>query len=359
MHKILERWLLCQLILQRLAVDAESPDWDLNNIIHKRMARPVQRKHANEAFDANYPDLNAPSVLHDLDEGYQPAFDEIKLFDWRACSIDDVPGRKLDLVEFMDESLAHLRQRRTKDPVKNQLVIETQECLRTQTCQDNSDFSKLLFRLVGQASAGLLFTKPVTHWYSSLIDRSRRVALATSTMLARSYLQRIWTAMDARQTIEAEPRPLVDADGSASNEDQARRPILTLSIAALGVFYGDIGSSPFYALKQCFQGSRGLFEDCRVSVLTPEIALILDALGGGQQVGISSGGAVLHEMPTVSDLGSVRECLGPHQGRNRPPGRSDHGDLQLPRAPGLLSPGSLYRVGGRRRSRSQRIVPYR
>src|SRR4051794_4518712 len=29
-----------------------------------------------------------------------------------------------------------------------------------------------------------------------------------------------------------------------------------------------------------------LFEDCRVGILTPKIALILDALGGGQQVGI-------------------------------------------------------------------------
>lgn len=74
----------------------------------------------------------------------------------------------------------------------------------------------------------------------------------------------------------------------------------------------------------------GLLEDCRVGVLTPKIALILDALGGAQQVGIYSGGAdrdadlahrfanrieegpagVLHEVPTVSDLGGLRECLG-------------------------------------------------
>jgi hypothetical protein len=34
-----------------------------------------------------------------------------------------------------------------------------------------------------------------------------------------------------------------------------------------------------------------LFEDCRVGVLSPKIALVLDGLGGGQQVGIYGGGA--------------------------------------------------------------------
>ena len=30
----------------------------------------------------------------------------------------------------------------------------------------------------------------------------------------------------------------------------------------------------------------GLFEDCRVGLFTPQIALVLDALGGGQQSGL-------------------------------------------------------------------------
>lgn len=34
-----------------------------------------------------------------------------------------------------------------------------------------------------------------------------------------------------------------------------------------------------------------LFEDCRVGVFSPKIALILNALGGGQQAGIYGGGA--------------------------------------------------------------------
>jgi hypothetical protein len=77
-----------------------------------------------------------------------------------------------------------------------------------------------------------------------------------------------------------------------------------------------------------------LFENCRVGILTQKIALILDTLGGGQQVGIYGSGAdrdadlthgfanrieegmagILHEVPTVGDLGGVRECLGRSKG---------------------------------------------
>ena len=100
-----------------------------------------------------------------------------------------------------------------------------------------------------------------------------------------------------------------------------------------------------------------LFEDCRVGVLTPKIALILDALGGGQQVGIYDGGAdrdadlahgftnrieesvagVLHEVPTVGDLGGLRECLGRSKGVAAAAVARDHSDLWLPREPGLRS----------------------
>ena len=39
------------------------------------------------------------------------------------------------------------------------------------------------------------------------------------------------------------------------NGDQAGWGTISLSTAALGVVYGDIGTSPLYALKQCFQGA--------------------------------------------------------------------------------------------------------
>jgi KUP system potassium uptake protein len=31
-----------------------------------------------------------------------------------------------------------------------------------------------------------------------------------------------------------------------------------LALAALGVVYGDIGTSPLYALRECFTGEHGL-----------------------------------------------------------------------------------------------------
>ena len=98
-----------------------------------------------------------------------------------------------------------------------------------------------------------------------------------------------------------------------------------------------------------------LFEDRRVDVLTPQIALVLDALGGGQQVRIYGGGAdhgadlahrfanrieegvagVLHEMPTVGDLGGVWECLGCSEGVAATAVARHHSYLWLPREPGL------------------------
>ena len=35
-------------------------------------------------------------------------------------------------------------------------------------------------------------------------------------------------------------------------------PLAALSLAALGVIYGDIGTSPLYTMKECFSGSHGV-----------------------------------------------------------------------------------------------------
>jgi hypothetical protein len=99
----------------------------------------------------------------------------------------------------------------------------------------------------------------------------------------------------------------------------------------------------------------GLFEDSRVGVLSPKIALVLEALGGGQQAGIYGSGAdrdadlahgfayrieegaagILHEVPTVGDLGGMRERLGCSKGVTAAAIARDHSDLWLPRQPGL------------------------
>jgi KUP system potassium uptake protein len=52
-----------------------------------------------------------------------------------------------------------------------------------------------------------------------------------------------------------EPPP---AHPGARGGGSARRALLTLSLGALGVVYGDIGTSPLYALKECFTGPHGI-----------------------------------------------------------------------------------------------------
>jgi KUP system potassium uptake protein len=67
-------------------------------------------------------------------------------------------------------------------------------------------------------------------------------------------------------TEHVEPPPLVSrAAPDARGEPRGRR-LLWLSFGALGVVFGDIGTSPLYALKECFQPERGLAID-RGSVL--------------------------------------------------------------------------------------------
>jgi KUP system potassium uptake protein len=52
------------------------------------------------------------------------------------------------------------------------------------------------------------------------------------------------------------------SDGAADDPDVPRAPdgarLLTLSVAALGVVYGDIGTSPLYALRECFHGPHAI-----------------------------------------------------------------------------------------------------
>ncbi len=48
-------------------------------------------------------------------------------------------------------------------------------------------------------------------------------------------------------------------DGSNNNKITSdQRPLAALSLAALGVVFGDIGTSPLYALRECFHGAYGI-----------------------------------------------------------------------------------------------------
>src|SRR5512147_2622597 len=52
--------------------------------------------------------------------------------------------------------------------------------------------------------------------------------------------------------------PLADDQHSRSHHPPGGRYLLTLSVAALGVVYGDIGTSPLYALRECFHGTHAI-----------------------------------------------------------------------------------------------------
>ena len=45
---------------------------------------------------------------------------------------------------------------------------------------------------------------------------------------------------------------------SPSAAETHRRDVLRLSLLALGVIYGDIGTSPLYAIRECFHGPHGI-----------------------------------------------------------------------------------------------------
>jgi KUP system potassium uptake protein len=56
-------------------------------------------------------------------------------------------------------------------------------------------------------------------------------------------------------------RELLEDLGAVAREPElghAQQSVVPLALAALGVVYGDIGTSPLYALRECFVGERGL-----------------------------------------------------------------------------------------------------
>src|SRR4026209_1665186 len=58
-----------------------------------------------------------------------------------------------------------------------------------------------------------------------------------------------------RPTAYADPHTHVEGPAPAAPRG---RYLLSLSVAALGVVYGDIGTSPLYALRECFHGPHAI-----------------------------------------------------------------------------------------------------
>ena len=54
------------------------------------------------------------------------------------------------------------------------------------------------------------------------------------------------------------PPPTVGAHGHAHTVSPTGHQLVSLSLAALGVVYGDIGTSPLYAMRECFHGPHAI-----------------------------------------------------------------------------------------------------
>src|SRR5216110_1926630 len=51
---------------------------------------------------------------------------------------------------------------------------------------------------------------------------------------------------------------LADDVASHHREEPTGKRLLALSLLALGIVYGDIGTSPLYAVRECFYGSHAV-----------------------------------------------------------------------------------------------------
>src|SRR5947208_8047111 len=47
-------------------------------------------------------------------------------------------------------------------------------------------------------------------------------------------------------------------DSMSDTKSEHPKPLLLLSLSALGVVFGDLGTSPLYALQEAFHGTRGV-----------------------------------------------------------------------------------------------------
>ena len=51
---------------------------------------------------------------------------------------------------------------------------------------------------------------------------------------------------------------VVPSLSSESDSHHPNAPLASLALAALGIIYGDIGTSPLYTIRECFGGTHGI-----------------------------------------------------------------------------------------------------
>jgi len=63
---------------------------------------------------------------------------------------------------------------------------------------------------------------------------------------------------EKEQFIDEEPEKLGGDSGEPYHAEASSRGMILISLAALGIVYGDIGTSPLYALRECFGGQHSV-----------------------------------------------------------------------------------------------------
>jgi len=86
-------------------------------------------------------------------------------------------------------------------------------------------------------------------------------------------------------------------------ENEARRRLAKLSLIALGVVFGDIGTSPLYAFRECFHGDYGFPVPLTIVVLA---GLFLIQRNGTAQVGSLFGPIIWVWFAVSAVLGGAR-----------------------------------------------------
>ena len=102
------------------------------------------------------------------------------------------------------------------------------------------------------AAGGVLFTAYLTYLELFVIHAICRWCVGSAAII-----------VDPADAGSPRPPPHPGASGSLTCPRQSRRPptgraLATLALGALGIVYGDIGTSPLYALKECFRGAARL-----------------------------------------------------------------------------------------------------
>ena len=124
-------------------------------------------------------------------------------------------------------------------------------------------------------------------------ERRRRRSGATPHKRAREQRSR-WARAFARprggKTVSRStnpwPTPLrtLLADGTTAHTARHGTSVAVLALAALGVVYGDIGTSPLYAIKECFAHDYGLAADARERARRPVAGVLVADPGDRRQV---------------------------------------------------------------------------